>query len=324
MTDLKLHDNTRLSDHRTCNRYYYFRHERHWTSVRKDAAPDFGTCWHVAQDVIWTAIKKGMDDDTILSVAYAAFEEKWTELGYPRLEDATEDEVDTMKFRNTETAAGMIEEYIKKRRGFIENVELIDLEKAFAVPLDPHDETMFYVGRLDKVIRWAGRVWGVEHKTSSNYAREGYFKRQTLDSYDPNSQIDGYLHALHMLYGKEAKGILVDLALVHKTVHEGFEFVPVEKSVEALNAWLWEARQEIDRIEANQINARRVDNFGFMPAFPRNTNACSHYSGCKYLDICKGTVDPREQVEPPMGFKEEKWEPFDEQLLHDAGLNSKD
>ncbi len=309
------HDNTRISDHLRCNRLYYYRHRRGWVPTKIAMPLVFGSCWHAGQDILWKAVKKGHDDDVVVSLAMDAFFELWSEkYNLPGFHDMTDDEVATVGIRNLDTATGMYEGYVKARRSLIESMELLHVERPFAVPLWPDDASTMYIGRLDKEVLWNGRVWAVEHKTTTEYKKDGYFKASFIDGFNPNRQIDGYLHALHMEHGDKAKGVLIDAALVHKTVHEGFRLIPIEKTVEASDEWLWETQEEISNVKQNRLREEALEgsNLPFMPAYPKNTQYCSHYSGCPYLDICKGAQNPMSIQEPPMGYKEEFWEPFDE------------
>ena len=80
---LRIYDNTRVSDHRTCNRKHFFRHELHLTGGGASAALSFGLAWHKAQDVIWGRIGdlskiRQMDETIALAkLAYAAWEDCW-------------------------------------------------------------------------------------------------------------------------------------------------------------------------------------------------------------------------------------------------------
>ena len=49
----------------------------------------------------------------------------------------------------------------------------------------------------------------------------------------------------------------------------------------------------------------------FIRAFEHHTTGCGYYSGCEYRPLCKYYENPLVfDVEPPRGFRIEKWEPF--------------
>ena len=323
-----LRDNARVKDHRTCNRYYYFRHKRHIVPDKKAPPLIFGDCWHTSQDVVWPGAKvePRLSDDELTELAYQAFLNRWMENGLPHPNQMDDDLIDTFGTRVPNTAFFMLGNYIEKRRSFIEGLELLEVEKPFAVPIYPNRPDILYVGRLDKVVRWEGRVWVIEHKSTAWGSKSG-FNSVYLDTFSPDSQIDGYMHAVRMLYGKEAKGILIDCALVHKTYHEHFTLIPIERSTPNLDAWLWELRHELELMEVNEdrllnTDIHRADPSTFQTAYPKNTTACIQFMRpCPYLDICKTVSNPALMPdEPPKGFKESKWEPFDELKLSEIGV----
>ena len=316
MSNIELYDNTRISSHRNCPRKFYWRHVRHFTPITTRAPLVFGSCWHAAMDAVWKlgCGDNSIDNTEIARTGYAAFCYMW-EIDYklPLYEAMSPDQRDEFGFRHDETAYHMLMNYVEQRREWMRKMTLIEVEKPFAVPVDPDDPNLFYVGRLDKVVEWDGRVWVLEHKTTSMYRKNGYFSSTWVDSFSPNSQVDGYLHALHMLFGDRAKGVMIDAALVHKTVHEGFMFIPIERGLAQLDAWLWEALYQIRMIQNDMKFAHEFDDAAFMPAFPKNTNRCIDFnSQCAYLDLCKFVANPATIQEAPQGFAEEKWEPFKE------------
>lgn len=322
---LKLYDNTRVSSHRLCNCFHYWRHRRHLTGTGISPPLIFGTCWHASMDVVWKGVKdfSSLSNDELREVAYEAFKEAWSKFDLPPADNLDEDTIDLFKARIPDTAFFMLGNYIEKRRSFIENIELLAIERPFAVPLSPDDPETFYVGRRDKDIKWSGRIWAVEHKTTSWGTAKSGFSATYIETFSPNSQIDGYIHSLNMEYGKEAKGVLLDLALVTKNNHEHFMFLPVERSMASLDAWLWQTRREIQLIEANDEALTKVDpKASFMNAFAQNTGSCIQFMRpCVYLDLCKTIPNPQARPdETPLGFVKRKWEPFDELKLETIGL----
>lgn len=252
------------------------------------------------------------DTMVIVEEAMKAFIEYWNN-------NAKETDVyETIKdgapqIRNAQTAMEMLFNYIEDRKNFLKNIELIEIEQPFAVPLDPSDQGLIYIGRWDKVIREKGQIKGIEHKTTTSYKKNGPFQNAFMDGFSPNSQIDGYLFALSIRYGKAVSGILVDAALVHKDVHDGIRFIQVQRQFAQIETWLWETRYWINQIEANWEVYEKNDfsQAEYLGAFPKNTISCTQYGGCPYLDLCKAWSNPERYGNPP-GFIEEKWEPFDE------------
>lgn len=255
----------------------------------------------------------------VVTKAMDAFYEYWdthaTEAGYYQVDEIT----GKPEFRNPQTAMEMLYNYVEERRGLLtrSDFRLLAVEQPFAVPLDPHDPTLIYVGRLDKVFQEGNSIYTGEHKTTSFYAKSGGFRRDFLDSFSPNSQVDGYLYAGGVIYGKAFRGVRIDAALVHDSVHDAFKFIPIDRRFTQLDSWLWEARAEVAQIEANLDALKQKHNVDYLPAFSKNTGACTHYGGCPYMDLCKMWADPSRE-ELPLGFKQSRWSPFDELELQSA------
>lgn len=321
----RYYDNTRLSDHRRCNRYFFWRHRANLVPVGTGLALVFGQCWHLAMERLWPDVNAGLPDKEVLLRAAKAFIDGWTEHNLPV--DPTPEEADNMSPRTVATAVAMLEHYIAQRKAFIKNCKLISIERPFAVPIDPNDPTLLYVGRKDKVVcDDRGKILPVEHKTTTAYLKDGGFKRSFTDSFSPNSQVDGYIHAQIMESGPEnVRGLYVDAALVHEKVHDKFMMIPVTRMGEMLDAWLYETHTEISRIEANDLALAEVKpSDPYMAAFGKNTSACQDYGGCAYVNLCKGVTNPAKYLAAdapvPSGYKRSAWEPFSVLKLEQIGL----
>lgn len=329
-------DNTRISTYRQCPRKFFFRHVLDWRSEGTSSPLAFGAAWHSAMDLVWSALSRdpNADTDRIARAGYAAFLNKWEAEGMPSPEDLDIDEVNALQPRAPMNALEMLYTYISERRSLFFEYEILDVERPFAVPLDPKDDTLWYVGRLDKraVRRDNRKVHIFEHKTTSAYKKDGYFKEIFTESFSPNTQVDGYLFVGHMISTEspdgKVDGLFVDGALVHKTVHEGFCLIPVKRSLSQLNGWLWETHEWIRRIEADkaalQTYINNLENKeapgDYMPAFPKNTGACWDFmSPCPFLDLCKMWPNPIGKS-IPQGYVEDRWSPFDVLELEKIGM----
>lgn len=324
---LLYYDNTRISTYRECNRKFYLRHIRDLTPEGDRVDLIFGQAWHEAMNVVWRGL--GIDKKTAATVAKEAFLKftaHWTEKGLPdpQAPDGYQIITDRWPTKNPWVALEMLANYIKQREGFIRDCTEIEIERPFAVPLgitipytdtttgERTEEEVFYIGRLDKTVKHKqhGRLV-VEHKTTGWYAKEGGFRSDYLESFSPNSQVDGYLFVGNSLFEGGLKGLWVDAALTHKSVHDKFKFIPIDRQFAALDAWLIETRIYVRRI-VEEMNALEAGNLpeGPFPLFPKNTGSCHTYAGCSFRDICKYVPDPR-RLTLPGGFKVERWEPFD-------------
>jgi hypothetical protein len=240
--------------------------------------------------------------------------------------DVSSDSLHDMNFNSMytrEVTRTRLKNYVSHYKNMLNSVKVISTEQPFAVPLN--QEGIYYVGRFDKVIedqRKAIRI--IEHKTSSSYKKNGPFKQTFIDSFSPNSQIDGYLYAGSLLYGDKFRGIFVDAALIHKEVYNGFTMIPIEKKFEMVDAWLHETKHWVDEIRYQYGSLTSSKEYyaslPFLTIFPRRTEECSSYSGCIFRDICRYVANPMKLEGPPEGFIVKKWSPFETVGLEKLGL----
>lgn len=318
--DNEYYDNTRISAFKACPRQYYLRHVLNWRREGTAIPLVFGLAWHDAMDICYGMFWGDASDRDIVEAAHKAFLKTWEESDMIPWEAMTIEDEQKMTPRTPGIAKEMLAGYVKIRRPFmVQNAELIDIERPFMVPLF-EDEKKFYIGRLDKVVKINGRITILEHKTTTAYKVNGFFRTDWVESWSPNSQVDGYLHAAHVIYGAKNVDLWIDGALVHKKVHDGFKFIPVSRQTSMLDIWLSETKYWLHQIKAEQVHLDILqqedpdtkNNLGYpLDAYPKNTNSCSHYNGCSFKDLCKTIINPEAYAEPPLGFVEDKWEPFD-------------
>ena len=219
--------------------------------------------------------------------------------------------------------------------------KLVAVEQPFVVPLDPDDTGLWYSGRIDKVIEaregpQAGKRFIVDHKSTTAYGKATGFLNSFTESFSPNSQVDGYAYGARMLYGDDFGGVYIDGALVHKLHHDIFCFIPVSRSMDQMDAWLWECREEIRRIEYDRkVLAIKRDETGeitdcnddalaisYMPAAPKNTGSCYTFNtACMYMDLCKSWGNPLKGIiehGTPDGYIVEEWSPFTDEQKEDV------
>lgn len=329
---LKLFDNTRINAFKTCPRYFLFAHVYHWQPAEKSAALIFGSSWHAALDVVWhpdnvTVVARGTKAERrkLVSEAATAFEAEWVKGGLPPADELSPDDLEFYAPRTPQIATEMLHGYIEQREHIFSDssFKVLAVEQPFAVPLSPEDPTLFYVGRLDKVFEYRKEVLCAEHKTTTAYKKGGPFRADWCDSFNVSAQIDGYIFALRVEYGKRAGGVWIDGALVHKVEHSGFRFLPESRSDGHLDSWLWETHGWIDQIEGNKAAyvERAGDDTNYLAAFPRNTNSCVQYGRCPMLDVCRVVSNPAKLEGPPLGYVVRPWSPFSVVKLEELGFS---
>ena len=323
---VSLFDNTRISAFKVCPRYFYFAHVRHWQPEEKSPALAFGAAWHEGQDVLWRRAAETLDKKkrkSVIEEIAEAFTRSWIENGMLPPDEMSPDDIEMLGARTPQNAIEMYYDYMDAREHIFSDpsFKVISIERPFAVPLSPDDPTLFYIGRLDKEFSYRNQTLCAEHKTTTSYKRNGPFRNDFIDQFSVSSQIDGYIYALRMEHGDKAAGVWIDGTLVHKS-ERGSKFIPESRSDEQLDSWLWETFGWLDGIFGNlaALAERKDDDTDYLPAFPRNTNSCTQYGRCRYLDICRVVANPEKLPEPPLGYKTNPWSPFSTIKLEKLGF----
>lgn len=294
--ETEFYDNTALSAYKDCPRKFQLRHRLNWRSEGVSLPLTFGLAWHEAMDVVWQYVHK-IPQKELPDFALAKFLESWEAQGMKS--QLSIEEIDKLSPRIPSVAHEMLHGYINARLPILTQAELIAVEQPFAVPLP--ESQVWYVGRLDKIVRYNGQLLVLEHKTTTEYKKDGGFKTAYVESWFSDSQVKGYQFG-GALFFPGLKQVWVDAALVHKQAHNFFRFIPVEHSAPLLQEWIEGTRDWVNRIKADTAR-------GY---FPKNENSCmGKYGPCPFLDICRTTADPWNLKEPPPGYIAEKWEPFE-------------
>lgn len=292
----KYYDNTMISSYKDCPRKYYLRHVKNWRSGGTSLPLSFGLAWHAAMDIVWQHAKR-LDKMSLAQAGYAAFCNSWEEQGLPV--DLSLEQIEASSPRVPPVAAEMLHGYIDVRWRLLQEADLVASEQPFAVPIPGMDER-WYIGRLDKVIRTT-EVIPLEHKTTTEYKKDGGFKASYVEGWFSDSQVKGYEFGGGLFFPGVSQ-VWVDSALVHKTVHDKFRFIPVSHPMPMLQEWVGDTRNWIRRIEADTTA-------GY---FPKNEGSClGKFGPCSFLPVCRTTPDPGKMGEPPEGYITEAWEPFD-------------
>ena len=301
-----------LSGYKNCPTFYQLRHVKGWRGQGTALPLIFGLCWHDAMDVVWTQAKN-FNQTELSQLAQLKFKETWVANGLP--EELTPEQIENFGFRIPPVAGEMLFHYIEQRWKMLQACELVACEQPFAVPI-PGMPDAWYIGRLDKVIHYNGELLIIEHKTTSEYKKDGGFKTTYLESWYSEAQVKGYQFG-GSLFFSGAKQVWVDCALVHKTVHDKFRFVPVEHPFPILEEWIKDSVEWITRVQQDTARAY----------FPKNENSCvGKYGPCPMLSICRTTNSPGQLDEPPEGYIVDRWSPFDilglEKLLNKDPQNA--
>ena len=323
-------DNSTLTAFRECPRKAFFRYVKHWRMDGPEPVYfSFGSSWHAGLDAMYKAFYEAQSfhghtspgwntlraKDSFASamteVASDAFNTCWTSAGWP-LEPSPEEYQD-FKARTPAKAREMFYYYYKEMSEHLNRWRLIQTEQPFIVPLDTENDEIFYCGRIDKVIEdELGTLWLIEHKTSTLYSKTAGFRNDFIQSFSPNSQVEGYMYAVRFLQSqgdlpdKKFGGVYVDAALVNK-VHFHFKRIPVYYDDILVAEWLNDVRHWHNAFTAQQIEM----------SFPRAPNNCFNmYSQCSYLHLCRThpSINSFDDTVPE-GYIVDEWKPYAEKEI---------
>ena len=304
-TDL-FFDNTKLSSYKDCPRKYFLRHVKQWRSEGTAVPLVFGLSWHAGQDVVWQQAKN-LEQGDLHQGAMAAFMETWVEEGFP--EELDHGQIAVFNPRTPGVAGEMYHNYINDRWNMLQSCTLLQAEQPFAVPL-PDLDRAWYVGRLDKIIEYNGMKLVIEHKTTATYSKASGFQTSYIEGWFSDSQIKGYQFGAGLYYPGLTQ-VWVDCALVHKTVHDAFRFVPVSHNFDLIKEWLGDAQGWVTEIIKNEQEYKQAGHLT-PGCFKKNENSCyGKFGACPNLDICRATSDISADMPVPSGYIVEEWSPFE-------------
>ena len=110
------------------------------------------------------------------------------------------------------------------------------------------------------------------------------------------------------------------------TVQPPYDFLEfqAQRSKEQMQVWLWNTIAHLDRIHYEfDALADCKESDEVMTAFPLTPTSCTNWFGCKYLDYCNAWPNPlRRCYEPPLGFKEDHWDPSAKEARHVFEIDS--
>lgn len=144
-------------------------------------------------------------------------------------------------------------------------VEVLAVEQPFNVELA---DGSFTSGRVDQIVRWGGKIWGRDFKTSS---KEGMFYSRSLE---PNDQFTRYTFAESKLAGEPVQGQIIEVLYNSKKEGPRISTYTAARSRYQLEQW------EKENIHFNKIISlsRNED------VWPMQEVGCPF---CPYHSVCK-------------------------------------
>lgn len=301
-----IQDSSKLSDWCDCNRMYFFKHVLGWKVDRPEHHMYFGECWHMARE---HQLIHGYDD---VQGAYAAFINHYRKK-FPELTD------DMYKPKDPMGVVFALNKFAQERQSDLRDNKLLFTEVSGTVPIDEKGRVLYY--RMDSVLqnKESGRIFSWDHKSATE-------KSMNFPWWSTNFflsiQNGTYTHCLYCMYPiEQVIGIEFCGTSFHyltrgssaraQGYHIGFKRVPAWKTPEQMNVWLWSVVSMLDDIDRDFDRLSKCsEGDAVMMCFPINPGSCSKYFGCAFHDYCMAWPNPlRHCSEPPLGFRQEFWDP---------------
>ncbi len=265
-------DNSMISDYQHCPRFFYHRHGEFLKSKIPNLGAEFGTALHHARDAFYN----GKTESDI----HKAFLDYFLQF----------EGLDQNGIRTCVKGIETIDQFIKFYENDFDLYDIIGVELSGAMDMG----FFLYIGRMDLlVVEKASKRKIVDDLKTSG--RRGYL---TLN---PNYQTTGYVAMVQEMGSPDCKTGRLDQVYYYKgnkpavLVRE-----EVEKTPQQIKEWYRDTQWQASMIH----NSCRCDHF------PRNTNSCSRYGRCPYIDLCSCSDGETIRSMKENMFTIEKWEPF--------------
>lgn len=287
-----VNDSSKIQAFQDCPRGFFFRYVMGLKKDEPNVHLTFGSAWHEAMEhIMWN----GLGKDSLMD-AYTKFEEIYME-DFP-------DAMAHDRKKNPENALRALATYAKTYRGY-DTFDVLFTEIAGTVPV--RQDRVIHT-KVDTIIEDNDGIWSLEHKTTGRNSKSFRTK------WNIKIQVGTYTHLVHALASahfpnKTIQGVKINGAVI-RTNDEEFLRIPVRKSSNNLQQFLWEVNHWIDQIEWNfkqLAECSREDDV--MTCFPKNAESCSKF-GCKYPGMCEAWDNPLKHLnQPPPGYTVEFWDP---------------
>ncbi len=272
-------DNSMISDYMNCPRYFYHRHVEFLKPLQPNLGAEFGTAIHHALDRVYS----GDSSDS----ARKAFLDHF--LQYEGL--------DSTGSRTVMKGIAILDKYLDFYHDDLSRYEIEGVELSGGMDMG----FFLYIGRMDLLIRDKSnnKLIVCDHKTSG---RRGYL---TLN---PNYQITGYIAMVREMSGSSdcETGMLNQIYYT-----KGRKGADPQDSVTLVREETTKKNVHIGEwVRDTQWQASQIHNSCRCDHFPKNTNSCSRYGRCPYIDLCCCTDENTLTTMKENMFTIEKWEPF--------------
>jgi hypothetical protein len=295
-------DSTKLSTYQQCPRKFFYEHQLGWRSAAHAHNDlEFGTAWHKA--MAYLALNDYSNES--VAKAYIEFEREYRKT-YSTETDSLYDK------KNPKRAMDALVWYVNTYKNDHEKYEFLKEFTEIAGTVLVHPDLPPLHFRMDTVAK---------NKETQKYR---IFERKTATRVDASkknewqmsTQTGTYSHVLHCLFPEDQiDGLWIDAAPFGLKTRFDFERFLVQRSKAQMQAWLVDTIGWMEDI-MNDLTLLKDQNENdpVLQCFKRNPQSCGNYWGCIFIDFCTTWTNPlRHCSEPPLGFRQEFWDPSAEE-----------
>jgi hypothetical protein len=246
-------DSSAAQTFKRCHRQYFYRYVLGWKTKKEPEFFRFGRAYHKFREIL----ERTQDFKTALIEAQTLFRKGG---GDP----VVGSKYDFLTELRLLKSCSVAHEHWKKEK-FLKVIEVIAIEQPFNVELSDGSRTS---GRADQIVKWNGKLWGRDFKTTSKMGK--YYER----SLEPNDQFTRYTFAEGKLCGESLNGQIVEA--LYNTKKEGPSIHQFLATRTPTQVAVWESEQRFYNMVLNTCRA--------TDTWPMNENACWL---CDYHSVCK-------------------------------------
>lgn len=171
----------------------------------------------------------------------------------------------------------------------------VELTFAFELPFKVQGQNYMLCGHLDKLVRYSGDLYVMDHKTSTTTLGASFF-----NSWDPNNQMTVYTIASQTIMKSPIKGVIVDGIQV------------ADSFIRPVRSFTMRAPQRLDEwLQDLGLWLEQARYYAKINYWPQNDTACSMYGGCVFREVCSKSPAVRETFLKSRFTQEgERWNPL--------------
>lgn len=288
-----IQDATKIQCFMDCPRHYFYEYVLSWRPDAPNIHLEFGSAWHLAMEHLIITFENNGYSDVALLGAYEKLNEYYRQFFSEMQDEIYHPKTPAMALK------ALLAYAIEYRH---DKFDPLYTEISGSVTLNEKHTLTF---KMDSILNTQDGIKSREHKTGSQLSRTW------MDQWALKMQTGVYNHVLYCLFPKDTVwGVEINGTIFSKKDIK-FQRVPSRRTLAAMEAWYYNT---IDWCDAIYREFERLhecsESENTLRAFPMNTESCTKYFGCSFHDYCMAWSNPLQRCEePPMGFKQEFWNP---------------